>query len=43
MFRTAVNVSGDAICTIIVSLRNKEMDVDIYNGKKQPKEEKHIM
>ena len=43
MFRTAVNVTGDAICTIIVSLRNKEMDVDIYNGKKQPKEEKHIM
>lgn len=43
MFRTAVNVTGDAICTIIVSLRNKEMDVDIYNGKKQPIEEKHIM
>ena len=43
MFRTAVNVTGDAICTIIVSLRNKAMDVDIYNGKKQPIEEKHIM
>ena len=37
MFRTAVNVTGDAICTIIVSFRNKAMDVDIFNGKKKPK------
>ena len=43
MFRTAVNVTGDAICTIIVSFRNKAVDVDIFNGKKPPKEEKHIM
>ena len=43
MFRTAVNVTGDAICTIIVSFRTKEMDLDIYNGKKPPKKEKHIM
>ena len=43
MFRTAVNVTGDAICTIIVSFRNKAIDLDIYNGKKQPKKEIHIM
>lgn len=43
MFRTAVNVTGDAICTIIVSFRNKSMDTDIYNGKKQPIKEEHIM
>ena len=43
MFRTAVNVTGDAICTIIVSLRNKAMDVDVYNGKKPPVKEEHIM
>ena len=39
MFRTAVNVTGDAICTIIVSFRNKSMDVDVFNGKKAPSEE----
>ncbi len=43
MFRTAVNVTGDAICTIIVSFRNKAMDIDIFNGKKEPKKEKHIL
>ncbi|WP_405306160.1 dicarboxylate/amino acid:cation symporter [Methanobrevibacter sp.] len=43
MFRTAVNVTGDAICTIIVSFRNKAVDVDIFKGNKPPKEEKHIM
>jgi Na+/H+-dicarboxylate symporter len=36
MFRTAVNVTGDAICTIIVSLRNDGMDKDVLNGKKEP-------
>ena len=36
MFRTAVNVTGDAICTIIVSLRNDGMDKDVFNGKKEP-------
>ena len=35
MFRTAVNITGDAICTIIVSFRNKAIDTDIYNGKKE--------
>lgn len=43
MFRTAVNITGDAICTIIVSFRNKAIDLDIFNGKKPPEEEKHIM
>ena len=36
MFRTAVNVTGDAICTIIVSLRNDGMDKDVFNDKKEP-------
>ena len=36
MCRTAVNVTGDAICTIIVSFKNNAMDVDVFNGKKQP-------
>ena len=43
MFRTAVNVTGDAICTIIVSFRNNALDVDIFNGKKKPKEHNHIL
>ena len=37
MFRTAVNVTGDAICTIIVSFQNKAFDVDVFNGKKAAK------
>jgi Na+/H+-dicarboxylate symporter len=36
MVRTAVNVTGDAICTIIVSFQNKAMDIDMFNGKKKP-------
>ena len=36
MFRTAVNVTGDAICTLIVSFQNKALDVDVFNGKKAP-------
>ncbi|WP_405290476.1 dicarboxylate/amino acid:cation symporter [Methanobrevibacter sp.] len=35
MFRTAVNVTGDAICTLIVSFKNKSLDIDVYNGKKE--------
>ena len=35
MFRTAVNVTGDAICTIIVSFRSKSIDLDVFNGKKE--------
>ena len=42
MFRTAVNVTGDAICTIIVSFRNKAMDIDVFKGKKEPEKEEHI-
>ena len=40
MIRTAVNVTGDAICTIIVSFKNKSIDLDIYNGKKEYKKSK---
>lgn len=36
MIRTAVNVTGDAICTIIVAFKNKSIDLDLYNGKKEP-------
>ena len=36
MFRTAVNVTGDAICTIIVSFKNKALDRDMFNGIKEP-------
>lgn len=36
MFRTAVNVTGDAICTIIVSFKNKSVDLDMFKGKKKP-------
>ena len=35
MIRSAVNVTGDAICTIIVSFKNKSVDLDVYNGKKK--------
>lgn len=38
MIRTAINVTGDAICTIIVSFKAKMLDVDIYNGNKKPTE-----
>lgn len=34
MIRTAVNVTGDAICTIIVSFKNNALDIDRYNSKK---------
>ena len=43
MFRTAVNVTGDAICTIIVSFRNKAIDIDVFNGKKEPEVQKNIL
>ena len=39
MFRTAVNVTGDAICTMIVSFRNNSFDKDVFNGKKAPENE----
>ena len=43
MFRTAVNVTGDAICSMIVSFRNKAMDIDIFNGKKEAEKETKII
>ena len=42
MCRTTVNITGDAICTIIVSFKNKAMDTDIFNGKKQPDFKKYF-
>ena len=36
MIRSAVNVTGDAICTIIVSFKNKSVDLDMFNEKKEP-------
>ena len=35
MIRTAVNVTGDAICTTIVAFKNKSLDIDLFNGKKE--------
>lgn len=35
MTRTAVNITGDAICTTIVANGNKDVDKDIFNGKKK--------
>ncbi|MBO5966251.1 MAG: dicarboxylate/amino acid:cation symporter [Methanobrevibacter sp.] len=35
MIRSAVNVTGDAICTIIVSFKNKSVDRDMFNGEKK--------
>ena len=32
MLRTAVNITGDAVCTTIVSSQNKELDRSIFNG-----------
>lgn len=32
MSRTAVNVTGDAVCTIIVADKSKALDREIYNG-----------
>ena len=43
MFRTAVNVTGDAICTIIVSFKNKAMDIDVFNDKKEPEKQETII
>ncbi len=31
MTRTAVNITGDAVCTTIVAHQNKEMDRDVFN------------
>ena len=36
-FRTAVNIIGDAICTIIVAIKHESFDADVFNDKKEPK------
>ena len=43
MFRTAVNVTGDAICTLIVSFKNKSLDVDVFNGKKEMNKDDKVL
>lgn len=35
MFRTAVNITGDAICTILVAVREKSFDRDMFDNKKE--------
>ena len=32
MTRTAVNITGDAVCTTIVSYQDKSLDVDMYHN-----------
>lgn len=34
MTRTAVNITGDAVCTTVVASMNKAVDRDIYYGRK---------
>ena len=34
--RTAVNITGDAICTLIVAVKHKSFDVEVFNDKKEP-------
>ena len=41
MFTAAVNITGDAICTIIVSFRNKAIDIARFN-EKEPKKKSDI-
>ena len=43
MIRSAVNVTGDAICTLIVSAKNKAFDRDIFNGKKEADKIEYII
>ena len=31
MLRTAVNITGDAVCTTIVAKQNNALDVDVFN------------
>jgi Na+/H+-dicarboxylate symporter len=33
MFRTVVNITGDAICTVIVARSEGELNLDVYNSK----------
>ena len=36
MFRTAVNVTGDAICTMLIAVKSKSFDREVFNNKKEP-------
>ena len=38
MTRTAVNITGDAVCTTIVVYQNKDVDVDVFNSKEVEEE-----
>ncbi|MDY4575224.1 MAG: dicarboxylate/amino acid:cation symporter [Intestinibacter sp.] len=38
MTRTAVNITGDAVCTTIVAYQNKDVDVDVFNSKEVEEE-----
>ena len=35
MTRTAVNITGDAICTTIVAYQNKDVDIEVFNEEKE--------
>lgn len=35
MTRTAVNITGDAVCTTIVAYQNKDVDIDVFNEEKE--------
>ena len=35
MFRTAVNITGDAVCTILVAVREKSFDRSLYGNKRK--------
>ena len=40
MTRTAINITGDAVCTTIVAHQNKELNRDIFNNMEMLKENK---
>ena len=39
MFKTVVNVFGDAVCTTVVSKSENEFDQEVFDGIKEPEEE----
>ena len=39
--RTAVNITGDAICTLIVAVKHKSFDAEVFNDKKEPEKVVH--
>ncbi|WP_458453216.1 dicarboxylate/amino acid:cation symporter [Methanobrevibacter sp.] len=42
MFRTAVNVTGDAICTIITAVKNGSFDINVFDDNKQLESKKDM-